>query len=197
MYADMVFEFQNNEHKHITVAQPRSGKELCPVVIWAKKIHRVLSYEGTTKSKSVNALVIRKTRHYIKAKEMFLHITNTVNNTAGLGYTGDDVGNYSIRSSLAMALYLSKRVVSTITLIIRWSSDAFLLYIRKQVQEFSAGISADMVAIDNFFTIPDLQEHDSLGPLTRNFRSLANTILRNNTLHDCDHFIDSNNIQKT
>ena len=23
------------------------------------------------------------------------------------------------------------------------------------------------------------------------------TLLRNNTLHDCDHFIDSNNIQKT
>ena len=38
-YADAVsitFEFQKNRQKHITVSQPRLGKEICPVIIWAK-----------------------------------------------------------------------------------------------------------------------------------------------------------------
>ena len=67
-----------------------------------------------------------------------------------------------------MTLYLAKRAVSTIMLIGCWCSDAFLLYVRQQVQEFSAGISADMVAINKYFTIPDLEDHDSLNPHTCN-----------------------------
>ena len=102
-------------------------------------------------------MVVGKKWHYIKASEMFEHIFNTVNLMMGLGFTGDDVGNHSIRSSLVMALYLAKRAVSTIILIGYWCSDTFLLYVHRQVQECSLGISADMVAIDDYFTIPDLE----------------------------------------
>ena len=151
----------------------------CVTVIWAKIILRILSYKGTTKNMFVNAVVVGKQCHYIKAAEMYNHITNTVNITTGLGFTEDSVGNHSIRSSLAMALYLAKQAVSTIMLVGRWCSDAFLLYVRRQVQEFSAGISADMVAVDHYFTIPDLEECDSLDPRTRNCRSFANTISLN------------------
>jgi hypothetical protein len=77
-----------------------------------------------------------------------------------------------------MALYLKKRMVSTIMLIGRWSSDAFLLYIRRQIQEFSAGVSADMVSQENFFTIPDIAE-DPLDPRTSNNQSFATTISLN------------------
>jgi hypothetical protein len=35
----------------------------------------------------------------------------------------------------------------------RWSSDAFLHYIRKQVQEFSKGISQKMISNERFFTL--------------------------------------------
>ena len=98
----------------------------------------------------------------------------------GLGFEGKETGTHSIRSSLAMALYLSKRPVSTIMLLGRWSSDAFLLYIRRQVQEFSTGVSKDMVQHENYFTIPDLEEEcDLLDPRTRNPRSFANTISLN------------------
>ena len=127
----------------------------------------------------MNAVVVGKQRHYIKADEIYEHIVNTVNTTTGLGFTGDDIGNHSIRSSLAMSLYLAKRVVTTIMLICRWCSDAFLLYLRRQVQEFSTGISADMVAIDHYFTIPDLEECDNLDPCTRNCQSFAITISLN------------------
>ena len=47
------------------------------------------------------------------------------------------------------------------------------------MQEFLAGISDDMVAIDKFITIPDLEEHDSFDPCTCNCQSFANTIYLN------------------
>ena len=60
-----------------------------------------------------------------------------------------------------------------------WCRDEFLLYVRQQVQEFLAGISADIVAFNNYFTIPDLEEYDSVDPRTRNYRSFENTISLN------------------
>jgi len=53
-----------------------------------------------------------------------------------LGYTPDQIGLHSARSGAAMAMYLAGVPVFTIMLLGRWSSDAFLRYIRKEVQEF-------------------------------------------------------------
>ena len=53
-----------------------------------------------------------------------------------------------------MAMYLAGVPVDTIMLIGRWSSDAFLRYIRRQVQEFSAGVSRRMIMTPDFLTIP-------------------------------------------
>ena len=116
----------------------------------ADEINMVRNGKQYSQNTSVNVVLVGKKCHYIKAADMYTHITNTVNDTTRLGFTGDDLGNQSIRSSLAIALYLARRVVSTIILIGRWSSDAFLLYIRRQIHEFSAGISVDMVAVDIF-----------------------------------------------
>ena len=182
LYADTVtitFVFQKNKKKMISVTQPRSGKQICPVIIWAKIILRVLPYEGASEETFVNAVMIGKKMSFIKRDDMLTHIRHTVDNMSGLGFTGKDVGTHSIRSSLAMALYLSRRPVSTIMLLGRWSSDAFLLYIRRQVQEFSTGVSEDMVANEKFFTIPDLDESDRLDPRNRNPQSFANTISLN------------------
>ena len=43
-----------------------------------------------------------------------------------------------------MAMYLNSIPVYTIMLLGRWSSDAFLRYIRKQVTEFSNNVSRQM-----------------------------------------------------
>lgn len=51
-----------------------------------------------------------------------------------LGFHSDDVGTHSIYSGSSMAIYLVEVAVYTIMLIGRWSSDAFLWYIRKQVE---------------------------------------------------------------
>jgi hypothetical protein len=42
----------------------------------------------------------------------------------------------------------------------KWSSNAFLLYIHKQVQEFSRNISTNMMQNESFFTIPSIQIED-------------------------------------
>jgi hypothetical protein len=52
-----------------------------------------------------------------------------------------------------MAMYLSGVPAFTIMLIGRWASDAFLKYIRRQVQEFSAGISTRMISTEEFFSV--------------------------------------------
>ena len=52
----------------------------------------------------------------------------------------------------------------------------FYLYIRRQVQKFSAGVSADMVSQEIFFTIPDLDISDDADPRTRNYQSFANQV---------------------
>jgi len=52
-----------------------------------------------------------------------------------------------------MAMYLGGDPVFTIMLLGRWSSEAFLRHIRKQVQEFSKGVSQRMITNENFYTI--------------------------------------------
>jgi hypothetical protein len=66
-----------------------------------------------------------------------------------LGITKEEVGTHSIRSGAAMAMYLVECPVYTVMLIGRWSSDAFLRYIRKQVMEFSHTVSKKMLKFQN------------------------------------------------
>ncbi len=55
-----------------------------------------------------------------------------------------------------MAMYLGERPIFMIMLIGRWSSDAFLRYIRKQVMEFSQNVAKMMLLCLNFRHIPDI-----------------------------------------
>ena len=89
-----------------------------------------------------------------------------------LGCDPEDIGAHSIRSGAAMAMYLDNVPVFSIMLIGRWSSDAFLRHIRKQVQQFSCNVSARMIKHQHFFTIPDFSPED---PRMRNCRDLYST----------------------
>jgi hypothetical protein len=50
-------------------------------------------------------------------------------------------------------MYLNNVPVCTIMLLGRWSSDAFLLYIRKQVEQFSRNVSSQMIQQPTFHHI--------------------------------------------
>jgi hypothetical protein len=76
-----------------------------------------------------------------------------------LGFSPYEIGLHSARSGAAMAMYLSGVPMFTIMLLGRWSSNALLHYIRKQVKEFSSGTSQKMITKEHFFTIP-LASHE-------------------------------------
>ena len=64
---------------------------------------------------------------------------------------------HSIRSGTAMAMYLAGAPTFTIMMIGRWSSDAFLRYIRNQVEQFTHNISNSMLRHECYFITPDFQ----------------------------------------
>jgi len=77
-----------------------------------------------------------------------------------LGLHPDDVGLHSLRASAAMVMYLNGVPVYTIMLLGRWSSDAFLRYIRKQIEEFGHDVSRKMIQNPRFHHIPDPDRND-------------------------------------
>ena len=113
----ITFEFQKNHQKYVTVSQPRSRKEICPVIIWEKMVQRILEYPKSSTNSPVNTIIVGKTKHYVTDKEMFKHLGNTVDNMTGVVFTGKQVGTHSICSILAMALYLARRLIPTIMLL--------------------------------------------------------------------------------
>lgn len=77
-----------------------------------------------------------------------------------LDFSPNNIGLHSAHSGAAMAMYLASVPVFTVMLLGRWSSDAFLHYINKQVKEFSSGISNKMIRNKNFFTISSASAED-------------------------------------
>ena len=73
-----------------------------------------------------------------------------------LGIKKEDVYTHLIRSGAAMAMYLGECSIFIIMLIGCWSSDAFLMYIRKQVMEFSQNVVKRMLSCQNFRHIPEI-----------------------------------------
>jgi hypothetical protein len=159
----ITFEAQKRDTKNDTITQHRtSDPTLCPVKIWAKIIKRLLKYPSTTPDTTVNTFLSPNGKFIQFTGQQLLKRLRLAAETFGadiLGFTPDQLGLHSARSGAAMAMYLSGVPVFTIMLLGRWSSDAFLRYIRKQVKEFSSGISQKMITKEHFFTVP-IASHD-------------------------------------
>jgi hypothetical protein len=69
------------------------------------------------------------------------------------GFHPHEIGNRSIRSGAAMALFLKDHSTAKIMILGRWSSDAFLVYIRPQVLEWTNNMSCDMISFDSFLDV--------------------------------------------
>ncbi|MFN9982122.1 MAG: hypothetical protein ACK53Y_19505, partial [bacterium] len=90
-----------------------------------------------------------------------------------LGFIADEVGTHSNRSGGAMGMFLSGTPVYTIMLMGRWSSDAFMRYICKQILSLSHGIATKMLTYEQFYTVPDFVHNSADGDM----RGRHNTIL--------------------
>jgi len=69
------------------------------------------------------------------------------------GFHPEEIGNRSIRSGAAMALFLNDVSSDKIMILGRWKSKAFLDYIRPQVVQWTRLYSVDMISFNNFFEL--------------------------------------------
>ena len=153
----IIFEYQKNDKRDVQIHMFRTSDEvLNPVVAWAKTVKRVWSYPGATDDYKVcNFIDNKDTLRVIHAPHVrdWLKATVTLIGDHILGFGADDIGLHSIRSGGAMAMFLSKTSVIIIMRVGRWSSEAFLEYIREQIQDFTVGISENMIHFESFFNM--------------------------------------------
>jgi hypothetical protein len=83
------------------------------------------------------------------------------------GYSAADIGTKSLRSGAAMSLFLMNHSTERIMLLGRWKSDAFLVYIRPQVLEWTNNMSRDMILHDSFLDVSGFDQANPDLPRTR------------------------------
>jgi hypothetical protein len=163
----ITFEFQKRDLRDDQVTQSKSGHQLlCPVRAAATVVKRLLRQSPSTDT-FVYSYTDKKGKLWnLTAKTALAHLRcfiATVDPVFGL--KPNEIGLHSLRSAAAMGMYLNDIPVYTIMLLGRWSSDAFLQYIRKQVTEFSNNVSRKMIKNPKYHHLPDPDRED---PRTHN-----------------------------
>ncbi len=175
----ITFEFQKSNVKNETVTLHPSGESVfCPVRSWATVIQRIQSYPKTNNRTPINTIFTNRTISQVTGNDVLVALRGAADiiGSATLGFPSDEIGTHSIRSGAAMAMHLDQVPVYTIMMIGRWSSDAFLRYIRKQVEQFSQNISSRIAKHQAFNHIPNFVPQVShQDPLQRNHKDNAAT----------------------
>ena len=148
---------QKNGEKEATITIHRSDGDLCPVNIFKQIVQQILAYPNATPNSPINLVQTSKGIVQIKSKTILRQIRSTVSQIGKdvLGFAASEIGNHSIRLSFDMFLYVAKVRSDKIMLQGRWRSQAFLTYIRRQVDEFSRKLSEQMLIHSGFYTIPE------------------------------------------
>ena len=173
-YISITFEAQKNDEKHDTITMQNSPDTiLCPVIAWSKVIHRLLKCPGMSSDTYVNSYYSGGKVRKVSSNDLLkaLHAAASILTEDRLGFKPNEIGTHSIRSGAAMAMYLDEVPVYTVMLIRKWSSNAFLKYIRKQVEQFCHNVSRRMIKNQHFTHVPifvsQTSRHD---PRQRNHR---------------------------
>jgi hypothetical protein len=132
----ITFKMQKNDEKFDTVTHGRTDDSvLCPVLQWACLVSRIWTYLGVSLDTNVCTVWRNGRMEHITSKTILQHLRAACATigSACLGFEQHKIGTHSLHSRAAMEMYLGEIPVYTIMLIGRWSSDAFLRYICKQV----------------------------------------------------------------
>ena len=107
---------------------------------------------GSTEDTSVCTVWNHARRKQIKSRQVIMSLRSACATIgrAHLCFDRSEIGTHSLGSGAAMKMYLAGVLVYTIMLIGRWSSNAFLCYIRKQVKQFLQDVSKKCWHIDCF-----------------------------------------------
>jgi hypothetical protein len=135
----ITFKMQKNDEKFDTVTHGRTDDSvLCPVLQWACLVSRIWTYPGASLDTNVCTVWQNGRMEDITSKTILQHLRAacTTIKSACLGFKPHKIGTHSLCSGAAMEMYFEEIPVYTIMLIGRWSSNAFLCYICKQVKQF-------------------------------------------------------------
>ena len=129
---------------------------LCPVIAWAHTVQRVRKIPSSTDNSPVCLFSDANNRtDMVRADHVRSRLRAIVDEIGNkiLGFNKYDIGLHSIRSGGAMAMFLSGTSVIVIMRVGCWSSEAFLEYIRDQVESFTKGVSHRMLEVEEFFNL--------------------------------------------
>jgi hypothetical protein len=182
----ITFEFQKKDIRHETISHQKTfdniyDGEMCPVRAAAEIIKRLHSYNIPREeimNTPINYIEIDGKGYTIPSSTILIKIRRAVANLGHekLGFHPEEVGTHSNRLGGAMGMFLAGTPVYTIMLMGRWSSNAIMRYIRKQVLSLSHGIAAKMLTFEKFYTVPDFVHTSADGDMrARNNNSLATT----------------------
>jgi hypothetical protein len=144
----ITFEMQKKEEKNDTVHHEATRDQtMCPIKAAAELVRRIRSYPNTSDETPISAVLSGSRITHVTGKQVANVLKDTVRAIGEnvLNIKADEVGTHSLRSGAAMAMFLGGLPVYLIMLMGRWSSDAFLRYIRKQVEQFSHNVSSKMI----------------------------------------------------
>ena len=151
------FTYQKNDKRDVCIHMFKSGdKTLCPVRAWATTVRRVRKIPGADDNSPVclfqdnTGTITMLTAEFVRSR---LRAIVDIMGKSELGFTKEEIGLHSIRSGGAMAMFLSGTSVIVIMRVGRWSSEAFLEYIRDQIESFTKGVSSNMLQCEDFFDL--------------------------------------------
>jgi hypothetical protein len=163
----ITFRFQKREERDDTITQSRSGnRKFCPVIACAELVKAMIRDKCKLTDYVYRLRLENGTMTSLSSKTALLMLRQSLREI-----DAEECGLHSLRSSAAMAMYLNGIPVYTIMLLGRWSSDAFLRYIRKQVTEFSKGVTQKMIQRPVYFHVSHAGRED---PRTHNRAATAN-----------------------
>ena len=128
----ITFELQKNDSKLEKVMQWQTQDNvLCPVKQLAAIVRRILSYPYTNENTHISAYWANNKHEHITGEMMTNALQAMVDATRcdRLGISTIGIDTHSIRSGVAMAMYLNNAPLISIIKIGRWKSTAFLDYI--------------------------------------------------------------------
>ena len=171
-YVTVTFEDQKNGIKMDSRSQRRTGDpKLCPTTCLGRAVRRIVStVPGWTKDTLLCTIRLGNKNQQITntfTKRILRHTCQLYGGHKTFGFHPREIGNRSIRSGAAMALFMKDHSTAKIMILGRWSSDAFLVYIRPQVLEWANNMSRDMVSFDSFLDVGLFDRAAPADPRTR------------------------------
>lgn len=177
----VTFHRQKNGVKETEITMHKANAPLCPVRAFRSIILRLMKYPGESGKSTINTVKYGNEIVRVTSKVMIQHMRNTVDllGKENLGFTKNDVGIHSIRSSFAMFIILNGIEPAIVQLQGRWKSAAFMDYVRPQVSDFSRGLSEIMTRDSEFYTVPEQQNINNMNIRIRPTVSFINNNLFN------------------